>query len=169
MTRSSTFSKLEHIDWASWQAQDLATLLFIVQENRILLIRKLRGLGAGKINGPGGRLEPGETPTQAAIREVEEELLVTPMNVRACGELLFQFVDGFSIHGYVFKADDCSGEPQETDEAIPLWTSLEDIPYDRMWADDRVWVPMMLRGTSFKGRFVFEDDTMLDHEVVVTS
>ncbi len=163
------YRSVNDVDWPNWTPTERATLLFVIRDGEILLIHKKKGLGAGKINGPGGRLEPGETPMQAAIREVEEELLVTPTNAQACGELLFQFVDGFSIHGYVFTADDCSGEPQETDEAIPLWTSLEDIPYDRMWADDRVWVPMMLRGQSFKGRFIFKDDTMLDHEVVVTS
>jgi 8-oxo-dGTP diphosphatase len=153
------------IDWSSWEPKERATLLFVIRDEMALLIHKKKGLGAGKINGPGGRLEPGETPMQAAIREVEEELLVTPLNVRARGELKFQFVDGFSIHGYVFTAEDCKGTPTETDEAVPLWTPLEQIPYDRMWADDEIWLPMMLAGKTFSGRFIFHDDTMLDHAI----
>jgi 8-oxo-dGTP diphosphatase len=153
------------IDWSSWEPKERATLLFVIRDEMALLIHKKKGLGAGKINGPGGRLEPGETPMQAAIREVEEELLVTPLNVRARGELKFQFVDGFSIHGYVFTAEDCKGTPRETDEAVPLWTPLEQIPYDRMWADDEIWLPMMLAGKTFSGRFIFHDDTMLDHAI----
>ncbi|NCC53197.1 MAG: 8-oxo-dGTP diphosphatase [Spartobacteria bacterium] len=155
--------KVQEIEWDRWTAVDHATLLFVVRDGQVLLIHKKKGLGAGKINGPGGRLEPGETPLQAAIREVQEELLVTPVGVRACGELLFQFIDGYSIHGYVFRADDCEGVPTETDEAIPVWTPLEAIPYDCMWADDRLWMPLMLNHTPFKGKFIFEDDTMLDH------
>ena len=48
------------IDWSTWQGEMLATLMFIIQDGRILLIEKKRGLGAGKINGPGGKIEPGE-------------------------------------------------------------------------------------------------------------
>ena len=36
--------------------------MFIIDEAKreVLLIRKKRGLGAGKINGPGGKIDPGE-------------------------------------------------------------------------------------------------------------
>jgi 8-oxo-dGTP diphosphatase len=63
---------LQDIDWASWKAEDPATLVFVVKDGRILLIRKKRGLGAGKINAPGGRLEAGEAPIEGAVREVQE-------------------------------------------------------------------------------------------------
>ena len=56
------------IDWSTWQPQMLATLLFIFRDGEVLLIRKKRGLGAGKINGPGGKIDPGETPEQCAVR-----------------------------------------------------------------------------------------------------
>jgi hypothetical protein len=59
---------LADIHWPSWKAKDLATLLFVVQGGQVLLIRKKRGLGAGKINGPGGRLEPGESPECSCAR-----------------------------------------------------------------------------------------------------
>lgn len=144
-----------------WTPRERATLLFVIREGRILLIRKKRGLGAGKINGPGGRLEPGETPLQAAIREVQEELGVTPLAVREAGLLRFQFADGHSIEGTVFTAGDCEGTPIETDEAIPLWTPLDAIPYGEMWADDRRWLPHLLAGQRFRGCFLFDGDTML--------
>ncbi|MGD2110491.1 MAG: NUDIX domain-containing protein, partial [Phycisphaerae bacterium] len=63
-------------DWSTWRPRQTATLLFVIRAGEILLIRKKRGLGAGKINGPGGRVDPGETPREAAIREVQEELHV---------------------------------------------------------------------------------------------
>ncbi len=153
------------IDWTTWTPKDIATLMFIIRDNQVLLIRKKRGLGAGKINGPGGRLDPGETPVQCAIREVEEELLVTPTGVEEAGELRFQFVDGYSIHGHVFRASDCTGTPGETDEAIPLWTPLNAIPYEEMWADDRFWFPLLLNRTPFSGRFLFDGDSMLGYEL----
>jgi len=157
--------RIEEIDWKAWVPQQRATLLFVIRGGQILLIRKKRGLGAGKINGPGGRIDPGETPLETAIREVQEELCVTPTGVRDCGELRFQFLDGLSLHGYVFTATDCDGDPRETEEATPLWTPIDAIPYDEMWADDRLWVPLMLAGTRFDGRFLFDGDRMLGFEV----
>lgn len=156
----------DEIDWTVWNPREQATLLFVIRDAHILLIHKKRGLGAGKINGPGGRLDPGETPLEAAVREVREEVCVTPLDVREAGELSFQFVNGHSIHGFVFTAGDCDGAPRETAEAIPLWTPLDRIPYDRMWADDRLWLPLLLAGKPFKGRFLFDDDTMLGHELI---
>ena len=133
----------------------------------MLLIRKKRGLGAGKINGPGGRLEPGETPLAAAIREVEEEVCVTPARIEARGELSFDFTDGYRLHAHVFVAFAFAGTPAETPEADPFWCDLDALPYENMWADDALWLPHVLAGRSVRGRFVFEDDRMLDHELDV--
>src|SRR5512139_4078355 len=161
------FTRFEEIDWTMWTPQEHATLLFVRQADRVLLIRKKRGLGAGKINGPGGRLDGGESPLQCAIREVQEELRVTPTGVQPRGELAFQFVDGYTLFVYVFSADDCDGEPRETAEAIPIWTPLDNIPFDQMWADDRLWFPHLLSGQSFRGRFLFDGDILLGHDLLL--
>ncbi len=153
------------IDWSNWQAQDRATLLFVVDDGHVLLIRKLRGLGAGKINGPGGRLEPDESPAAGAVREVEEETGIVPSDPRHHGELHFQFVDGYSIHVSVFRASAYTGEAVTTEEAIPLWTPIDQIPYEEMWADDRIWLPVLLAGGRFSGRFLFDGDAMLGYTV----
>ncbi len=157
--------KLSDIDWITWVPQERATLLFVIRNGQVLCIRKKRGLGAGKINGPGGRIDPGESAEQAAIREVQEELCITPVDVQPCGELDFQFVDGYSICVYIFTAPDYRGEPEETAEAIPLWLSTEHMPYDEMWADDRLWMPLMFAGQTVGGRMIFDGDTLLDHEI----
>ena len=140
-----------------------ATILFVVRGGEILLIRKKRGIGAGKINGPGGKIDPGETPEACAVRETEEELCITPTGVQQVGELRFQFTDGLSIHGFVFTASDCDGDPQETDEARPFWTTLDAIPFERMWADDVLWLPLMLQGRRFDGRFLFDGRRLVDY------
>ncbi len=158
-------TQFNDIDWAHWLPQERATLLFVRHGDRLLLIRKKRGLGAGKINGPGGRLEDGESPLQCAIREVQEELHVTPTGVEPRGELAFQFVDGYALFVYVFSATRCEGEPQETVEAAPLWTPIDAIPFDQMWADDALWFPHLLSGQPFHGRFLFDGDALLGYEV----
>jgi len=143
-----------------------ASLCFVQREGEVLMIRKKRGLGAGKINGPGGRLEEDETAIRAAIRETEEEVGVTPLNLSHRGELHFQFVDGLALHCAVFLAEGCLGDPIETEEAIPYWMKPADIPYHDMWADDFYWLPGMLEGKSFKGYFHFDDDRMLSSSVI---
>ena len=162
-----SWKSLSEIDWTAWTPVDRATLLFVIRDGRILLIRKKRGLGAGKINGPGGRLEDGELPHECAVREVEEEVGVRRTEIDERGELLFQFVDGYSIHVWVFRAGGCEGEAVETDEAVPLWFDLDGIPYAEMWADDRIWLPLMIDGRRFHGRFIFDGDAMVDHDVAV--
>lgn len=166
--------KVADIDWENWKAHDVATLMFVIRGGEALLIRKLRGLGAGKINAPGGRLEPGESPVDAAIRETREEVGVTPLEPRYRGRLRFSFVktpnevaptpdSGYRLECHVFSADGCEGEVRESPEAIPMWVPLHGMPYDEMWADDRLWLPLMLSGrTPFDGRFVFEGEAMLD-------
>jgi 8-oxo-dGTP diphosphatase len=159
--------RVDLIDWTSWQAVDKATLLFVKREDELLLIRKRRGLGKGKINAPGGRLDEGESPVDGAIREVQEEVCVTPIDPDHRGQLYFQFVDGYSIHVWVFLATDHSGQACTTDEAIPLWTAVDEIPYDEMWADDRIWVPLMLERRTFSGKFIFDGDEMVDYVMEV--
>jgi 8-oxo-dGTP diphosphatase len=125
----------------------------------------LRGLGAGKINGPGGRIEPNETPEQAVVRELEEEVSVTPLSLSRLGNLKFAFVDGYNLECWVFRADAHTGLAQPSPEAIPLWTPIDQIPYERMWRDDREWFPHLINKRGFAGRFVFDGDTMLSSEV----
>jgi 8-oxo-dGTP diphosphatase len=153
--------------WQGWVPHHRATLVFVIRGGEILLIRKKRGLGAGKINGPGGKLDPGESFLACAIREVEEELGVTPLEPEERGLLCFQFLDGYGLEVRVFVAAGCRGEARETAEAIPLWTSLAHIPYDEMWADDRIWLPLLLAGQRIRGRFIYDGDVMLDHSLDV--
>jgi 8-oxo-dGTP pyrophosphatase MutT (NUDIX family) len=58
---------------------------------QVLLGRKKTGLGSGNIVGMGGKIEEGETPLQAIVREIEEEssLVVRPSDVRQLGFIPF--------------------------------------------------------------------------------
>jgi len=153
------------LDWETWKPNMRANLVFIARGGRVLLIHKKRGLGAGKINGPGGKLEPGETALEAAIREVEEELGITPHAPVEMGALCFAFRDGLNLHCTVFHSESFDGEPVETDEAKPEWFDIEAIPYDRMWADDIHWLPGMLAGRRFDAWFEFDTERMLTHRI----
>ena len=153
------------VDWESWQAGIRATLMFVVGGGEVLLIRKMRGIGAGKINGPGGKIDPGETPLESALRETREELHVTPLNPVKMGELWFAMTHIPDIHCHVFMATEWDGVATETAEAVPLWTPVGEIPFDEMWEDDRHWLPGMLAGNPFLARFIFEEEKIQWQEI----
>ncbi|WP_069806681.1 8-oxo-dGTP diphosphatase [Vulcanisaeta thermophila] len=135
------------------------TLVYVVKGNSVLLIRKKRGLGAGYFNGIGGKVEEGEDIISAAVRECVEEVGVKPRDLEWRGLLEFwNYEDGKveSVHFvHVFVARDFEGEVRESEEAEPTWFSIESIPYDSMWDDDKYWLPKILSGSRVYARFVF--------------
>jgi len=158
-------NRLSDLDWENWTARDPATLVFVFRDDEILLINKKTGLGKGKVNAPGGKIDPGETPEAGAIRECREELGITVSKLEYCGEHRFQFVDGYSIHVWVYRTREFEGVPTESHEASPLWTRMDRVPYEQMWEDDRYWLPMVIRGERFQSRWIFDGDRMLDYAI----
>lgn len=144
-----------------WDPQHRATLVYVLRNQSVLLINKLRGHGQGKVNAPGGKIEAGETAEACAIRELREEVGLRVSAVRRCAQLKFlDLKTEFSLEGYVFLADDFRGCPSGTPEADPFWCSLDSVPYERMWEDDRFWLPHVLNGDKVSGEFVFENDRL---------
>ncbi len=125
----------------------------------MLLIRKKSGFGAGKVNGIGGKVEPGETPEEAARREVLEEVGVRIVDVDNAG-LLYFYSSGsepdWIVH--VFRAYSFEGRPLSTVEADPVWVPLKSIPFGEMWEDDRHWLPHVLAGYAVEGHFYFDEN-----------
>ena len=130
----------------------ITTLLFVRDGGRLLLARKKRGLGAGKWNAPGGKALPEEPAAAAATRECAEEtgLAVAAEEARPCGVLEFRFVDRpeWDSECRLFAAAfrPAMGLPRETEEMSPAWFDEEALPFDAMWADDRIWLPRLLCG-----------------------
>lgn len=156
---------VEEVDWDVWEPKETAVICYIFKDDKVLLINKKTGLGAGKVNAPGGRIEPAEMAIDAAVREVQEETGLTPLNLKEVGQLSFIFKDGYSLKGIVYFADDCTGEMGETEEADPFWQESDKIPFDKMWADDKIWLPLAMDGKYIRGHFIFDGDKMLSQKV----
>ena len=151
----------------------ICTLIFLRQENKILLAMKKRGFGSNRYNGIGGKIEPGETLEAGLVRECKEEIGVTPVNFRKVAEHDFMQQEGenpWRMYVHTYLCDSWEGEPVETEEMAPEWFAIEDIPYSNMWQDDEYWLPQVLEGKLVYGMYTFnENDTMLTHNVQIVS
>ena len=157
----------------------------------VLLIHKKTGHGQGRVNGPGGKLDAGESLTACARREVFEEVGLRVAHPQCRAELRFVELDGAQWLGYDFTADRFSGQLKEAPEAKPFWCDIEEIPFADMWPDDQLWLPTILQqhvrqffGQSLSkplrqlgeqasgeklpplvGDFLFENERLLEHRI----
>lgn len=100
------------------------TEVFLVRGSEVLLGQKKRGFGKGNWLGIGGKVELGETPEEAAIRESLEEIKVKPLNLNKVAELDFYFPyveepKKWNQQVHAFLAKEWEGYPEETDEIFP--------------------------------------------------
>ena len=128
----------------------------------VLLGRKKEGLGEGRIVAPGGKLEPGESPADASVREIFEEvgLVVAAADLEPRGLMTYHFPhrERWSQRSHVFVARAWHGEPAASDELDPEWFALDAVPYDAMWDDAKHWLPGVLAGATVERSFVFGAD-----------
>eukprot|EP00037_Helgoeca_nana_P034183 m.420849 g.420849 ORF g.420849 m.420849 type:complete len:175 (-) comp32978_c0_seq1:82-606(-) len=145
------------------------TLLLLQKDGSVLLGRKKRGFGEGKVNGFGGKVEAGETVIEAAVREMQEESGLTVEDPSLRGILSFDMRgDGNHLEVHVYHASQYHGVLTESDEMDPFWAKEDAIPFQEMWLDDKFWVPTLLQGDHFRGIFTFQShNELLDHTVTV--
>jgi ADP-ribose pyrophosphatase YjhB (NUDIX family) len=141
-----------------------ATLLFLLDSEKILLAMKKRGFGAGRWNGVGGKVTAHETVRVATVRECQEEIQVIPRRIIEVATLNFYFPSAkkdWNQRVIVFTSKDWEGEPTETEEMAPKWFPINEIPYSEMWSDDQHWLPEVLKGKYIAADFHFDDNDRL--------
>lgn len=140
-------------------------------EPQVLLGHKKTGLGTGKIVGLGGHVEDGESPAEAAAREVKEEagLHVAPEALDEVAHVTFLFPScpRWDMVVSIFTSADWSGEAAETAEIRPRWFPVTDLPLDRMWDDAKYWLPRILAGERVRATFTYAADCETVAEAVV--
>jgi ADP-ribose pyrophosphatase YjhB (NUDIX family) len=160
---------------------NFTTAVFLVEKDdnrnitRVCLGMKKRGYATGKWNGLGGKVgdKREENIRQAASRELMEEIKVEvlPEDLEKVAELSFLFQDNPRLNHLlsVFIVDEWEGNPEESDEMRPEWFDIENIPYDKMWSDDKLWLPLIIEGRLVKADFVFskEGDMLIDNSIEI--
>lgn len=137
------------------------TLLLLRRENEILLAMKKRGFGAGKFNGVGGKIKDGENEVTAMLRETKEEIGIVPTKFEKVGKIDFIEFDKDEKENlimHLFTAIEWKGEPSESEEMKPKWFNIKEVPYDKMFADDKYWLPMILEGKKIDAFFEFDEN-----------
>ncbi len=153
----------------AWRPQHIATLGFAQRAGQVLLIHKKRGLGKGKIIGPGGKCDGAETPAQCVRRELYEEVGIHCLETQARGVLRFYFLDGYALDVHVFSVLRWRGVPMPSEEAAPVWYDENSLPWSRMWEDNRHWLARVLAGESVQAHCVFDQDHLCAGEFVFSA
>ncbi len=82
---------------------------------------------------PGGKMEPGETPQQALVREIQEEL-DTEIEVGELVETVEYDYPGFHLTMHCFLCTICSGALVLKEHEAARWLTREEL-------DDVDWLP----------------------------
>jgi len=145
-----------------------ATLCFPIRDGKVLLAEKQRKIGAGFLNGFGGKVEAIDKDIfETNAREVFEEVGISVKLVRKVGEIAFSnFYKDHALRNmlvHIFVANDWNNEPHETEEMKKVeWYQIDDLNYDRFLAGDKLFVPQILGGKALKGLIKYDENWMVE-------
>lgn len=135
---------------------------FIVQSGRILLQERPVGrIWAGMLNGPGGKVDPGEDAADAIVRETIEETGLMIVDPQPRGSLVLHLpsprLQKLTVD--IFVATATKGSAAELEGELS-WHERDALPFDRMWADQRYWLQAVLDGFSVDGDVTYEGENL---------
>ena len=147
-----------------------ATLCYVRRDNKTLMVHRIKkenDMHQGKWNGLGGKLEPGETPEECAIREIREESGLEVKHLVLKGLLTFPlFAKNEDWYAFVYVVDQVEGDLIESPEGILEWVDNDKILELNLWEGDHIFLPWLERSGFFSAKFVYDNGQYIDHQVV---
>jgi 8-oxo-dGTP diphosphatase len=147
----------------------LATLCYVRRGGQTLMLyrnKKKNDYHQGKWNGLGGKLDPGESPEECAVREVLEEsgLRVGPPRLR--GMITFPAFDGVDDwYTFLFTMDSPGGELIDSPEGTLSWIDDDKLLKLNLWPGDRIFIPWTFDDRFFSAKFVYAAGEFVGYEV----
>lgn len=121
----------------------------------------------GYWDGVGGKIEPGETPKDAVIREVKEEsgLNITDPDLK--GVMIFRNIQGKDTIVFLFLATKFTGNIiEENDEGSMRWIDDDKILDLNLWPCDKLWLPLLDQDKFFTAEFLHDKDSkLINHKI----
>lgn len=124
----------------------VSAVALIDADGRVLLAQRPEGKAmAGLWEFPGGKVEPGETPEQALIRELEEELGInTWQSCLAPLTFASHAYDDFHLLMPLFACRKWEGIPQAREGQTLKWVQKKDLRNFPMPAADIPLIPILM-------------------------
>lgn len=148
----------------------LATLVYVRSGGKTLMMHRVKKQGDmhwGKWNGLGGKIKPGETPEECAVREVREESGLSIDAPRLRGVITFPAFDQFDDwYVFLFTADRFSGTLAETDEGYLKWVEDGDLLKLALWEGDHLFLPWLDQERFFSAKIRYDRGKLSGHEVI---
>lgn len=106
---------------------------------------------AGRWEFPGGKIEPGESPADAIVRELREELGVTVRAARPLGEFQHDYPDR-SVRIGLWLVAAWEGEPLGLDGQSLRWVPVTQLPACDLLEADRPMLEPLRRAIGWQVR-----------------
>jgi 8-oxo-dGTP pyrophosphatase MutT (NUDIX family) len=145
-----------------------AVVGYLIRDDKVLLgLRKKvsLGMGQGVLSGIGGKVGDtpelrGETNEEALVREILEEVAIGIFSYRLLGHVRFlnPSKPEWNQEVFAYTVDTWGGNPVETEVIKPMWFDIAALPVERMWKDNRYWVPRVLEGKKVEAIFLFDEN-----------
>ncbi|HUK01315.1 MAG TPA: 8-oxo-dGTP diphosphatase MutT [Steroidobacteraceae bacterium] len=114
-------------------------------DGRILIAERPAGKHmAGRWEFPGGKIAPGETPRQALVRELEEELGVRMLEGRPLIALTHEYPDR-TVELSLWVVDQFEGEARSLDGQRLKWVRPAQLPHEDILEADRPFIEALLQ------------------------
>jgi 8-oxo-dGTP diphosphatase len=130
-------------------------------------VKKADDVHQDKWNGLGGKLNPGETPEECAVREIFEESGLRVRNPQLKGFLTFPlFARDEDWYVFVFVARDFEGELIDSPEGNLHWVDDTSLNILNLWEGDSIFLPYLDRPGVFSGKFLYQEGRLVSHTLV---